>query len=148
MDGRCQDEYLHSTDPRLDGERVNVTFRWIEEPRTSVPVGCWGRVLLTHLCKGFIRLCMRGSGWAGMVLWVDPVVLAWVGVVASGLPRPRETLAWEEHAFLSETFVFTPEVHVPPYVMQGKILGSVLVYGFGVVGGFCGGMGFFGVLGV
>ena len=27
MHGRCQDEYLHSTDPRSDGERVNITYR-------------------------------------------------------------------------------------------------------------------------
>ena len=43
-----------------------------------------------------------------MVLWVCPVVLARDGVVASGLPRPRGTLAWEEYAFLGETLVFTP----------------------------------------
>ena len=29
MDGRCQDEYLHCTEPLQGGERVKITFRWI-----------------------------------------------------------------------------------------------------------------------
>ena len=29
MDGQCQDECLHCTDPGLEQERINVTFRWI-----------------------------------------------------------------------------------------------------------------------
>ena len=29
MDGQCQDEFLHSTDPRSEQERIDVTFRWI-----------------------------------------------------------------------------------------------------------------------
>ena len=39
MDGRCQDEYLHSTDPRLDGERVNITFRWLKNHVPQCLVG-------------------------------------------------------------------------------------------------------------
>ena len=34
MDGCCQDENLHCTDPLQGGERVNITFRWI---RNHVP---------------------------------------------------------------------------------------------------------------
>ena len=29
MDGQCQDEFLHCTDPGLEQEWINVTFRWI-----------------------------------------------------------------------------------------------------------------------
>ena len=29
MDGQCQDEFLNCTDPGLDHEWINVTFRWI-----------------------------------------------------------------------------------------------------------------------
>ena len=82
MEGRCQDEYLHSTDPRLDEERVNITFLWLKN-----------HVLLAHLCKGSTRPCMRGTGWAGMEFWVGPVDHARDGVVASCLPRPCGTLA-------------------------------------------------------
>ena len=37
MDGCCQDEYLHCTDPRLEGEQVNVTIRWIRNHSPGVP---------------------------------------------------------------------------------------------------------------
>ena len=94
MDGRCQDEYLHSTDPRLDGERVNITFRWLKNHVPQCPLGA-GVVCCLPTCvkKGFTRPCIRGTGRAGMVFWVGPVVLARDGVVASGLPRPGGTLA-------------------------------------------------------
>ena len=41
MDGRCQDEYLHCTEPLQGGERVNVTFRWIRNhvPRCTLAAG-------------------------------------------------------------------------------------------------------------
>ena len=31
MDGQCQDEFLHCTDPGLEQERIYVTFRWIRQ---------------------------------------------------------------------------------------------------------------------
>ena len=39
MDGRCQDKYFHSTDPKLHGERVNITFRLIENHLPQCLVG-------------------------------------------------------------------------------------------------------------
>ena len=41
MDGCCQDEYLHCTDPLRGGERVNITFRWIGNhvPRCPLAAG-------------------------------------------------------------------------------------------------------------
>ena len=35
MDGQCQDEFLHCTDPGLEQERINVTFRWITRHTAS-----------------------------------------------------------------------------------------------------------------
>ena len=35
MKGQCQDEFLHCTDPGLERERINVTFRWIRKHATS-----------------------------------------------------------------------------------------------------------------
>ena len=39
MGGRCQDEFLHCTDPGLEQERINVTFRcrWIKQHVASCP---------------------------------------------------------------------------------------------------------------
>ena len=31
MDGQCQDEFLHPTDPGSDQERINITFRWVKQ---------------------------------------------------------------------------------------------------------------------
>ena len=31
MDGRCQDKFLHRTDPCREQERINITFRWIKQ---------------------------------------------------------------------------------------------------------------------
>ena len=35
MDGQCQDEFLHCTDPGLEQEWINVTFRWIKQHGAS-----------------------------------------------------------------------------------------------------------------
>ena len=37
MDGQCQDEFLHCTDPGLEQERIEVTFRWIKQHVASCP---------------------------------------------------------------------------------------------------------------
>ena len=39
IDGCCQDEYLHCTDPRMQGEGVNVTFRWLKNHLPRCPLG-------------------------------------------------------------------------------------------------------------
>ena len=38
MDGQCQDEFLHCTDPGLERERINVRFRWVEQHAASCPL--------------------------------------------------------------------------------------------------------------
>ena len=38
MDGRCQDKFLHRTDPCREQERINVTFRWIKQHVASCPL--------------------------------------------------------------------------------------------------------------
>ena len=38
MHGQCQDEFLHCTDPGLERERINVTFRWIRQHTASCPL--------------------------------------------------------------------------------------------------------------
>ena len=37
MDGQCQDEFPHCTDPGLEQERINVTFRWIKQHVAACP---------------------------------------------------------------------------------------------------------------
>ena len=38
MDGQCQDEFLHRTDPGREQERINVTFRWVKQQVSSCPL--------------------------------------------------------------------------------------------------------------
>ena len=35
MDGQCQDEFLHRTDPGWAQDRINVTFRWVKQHASS-----------------------------------------------------------------------------------------------------------------
>ena len=35
MDGQCQDEFRHCTDPSSDQERISITFRWVKQPVAS-----------------------------------------------------------------------------------------------------------------
>ena len=38
IDGHCQDEFLHRTDPGREQERINVTFRWVKQHVSSCPL--------------------------------------------------------------------------------------------------------------
>ena len=38
MDGQCQDEFLHRTDPGREQERINITFRWVKKHVSSCPL--------------------------------------------------------------------------------------------------------------
>ena len=38
MDGQCQDEYLHRTDPGRGQDRINITFRWVKQHVSSCPL--------------------------------------------------------------------------------------------------------------
>ena len=35
MDGQCQDEFLHRTDPGREQDRINITFRWVTQHVSS-----------------------------------------------------------------------------------------------------------------
>ena len=56
MDGQCQDEFLHSTDPGSEQERINVTFRWIQQHVAFLSFFKGrGGMLFANVCAGFIR---------------------------------------------------------------------------------------------
>ena len=52
MDGSCQDEYLHCTDPLRGGERVNITFRWIRKHVPQCPLAAGVVCCLPTCAKG------------------------------------------------------------------------------------------------
>ena len=38
MDGQCQDEFLHRTDPGREQDRINISFRWVKQHASSCPL--------------------------------------------------------------------------------------------------------------
>ena len=65
MDGCCQDEYLHCTDPLQGGERVNITFRWIRNHVPRCPLAAGVVCCLPTCAKGSLvssntELFLRG----------------------------------------------------------------------------------------
>ena len=64
MDGQCQDELLHCTDPGLEQERINVTFRWIRQHTTSCPLRAGVVCCLPTCAQGFSGPVMGNGGLA------------------------------------------------------------------------------------
>ena len=70
MDGQCQDEFLHCTDPGLEQERINVTFRWIRQHTTSCPLRAGVVCCLPTCAQGFSVPDMGNGGSSTFwVLW-------------------------------------------------------------------------------
>ena len=53
MDGQCQDEFRHCTDPGSEQERIIVTFRWIRQHTTSCPLRAGVVCCLPTCARGF-----------------------------------------------------------------------------------------------
>ena len=58
----CQDEFLHCTDPGLEQERINVTFRWIRQHTPSPFAGC-GSMSSANVYAGFFLYCYGDLGF-------------------------------------------------------------------------------------
>ena len=58
LDGQCQDEFLHRTDPGREQERINITFFWVKQHVSSCPLFKAGvGMLFANVCEGFISSC-------------------------------------------------------------------------------------------
>ena len=54
MDGQCQDEFRHCTDPGSDQERINITFRWVKQHVASCSLSeNRSDMLFANVCAGF-----------------------------------------------------------------------------------------------
>ena len=60
MDGQCQDEFLHCTDPGLEQERIIVTFRWIPQHAAFQRVRSI-HLLLLRVVLGLVHFGHSGS---------------------------------------------------------------------------------------
>ena len=68
MDGQCQDDFLHCTDPGLEPERINVTFRWIKHHVASCPFLRTGVACCLPTCAqgssvSATELAGKGAAW-------------------------------------------------------------------------------------
>ena len=71
MDGQCQDEFLHCTDPGLEQERINVTFRWIKRHTASCALRTGGVCCLPTCAQGSPVSVTRNVGCSAfLALWV------------------------------------------------------------------------------
>ena len=93
MDGSCQDEYLHCTDPKLDGERVNITYRWLKKHLPQCPAGTGVMCCLPACVRGSpVSVCagIQGSGWGWrnflwFLLGLGIVLLAFLAFFGGGM---------------------------------------------------------------
>ena len=138
MDGRCQDEYLHSTDPRLQAGRVNITFRWIKDHLPQCLVGA-GVVCCLPTCVGGSSVSTSaGMAWPVWDFWGVPFGPAGVGIAGTCDPHVGVTLATEGRCALVESLVARSGTCIFFVVLLGGSLGPVLATGvFGVSGEEC-----------
>ena len=73
MDGQCQDEFRHCTDPGSDQERINITFRWVKQHVASCSFLRTGVTCCLPTCaRGFsfsdTGIVGIGSSWAFWLL--------------------------------------------------------------------------------
>ena len=77
MDGCCQDEYLHCTDPLQGGERVNTTFRWIRNHVPRCPLAAGVVCCLPTCAKGSLVSSNTELFLPGLLSVVLLALLGW-----------------------------------------------------------------------
>ena len=86
MDGQCQDEFYHCTDPGSHQERINVTFRWIKQHVAScsfLRTGCgmlFANVYAVFVCSWY----GDGGEWLNLAFLVSSQCLVHMGVPIPG----------------------------------------------------------------
>ena len=68
MDGQCQDEFLHRTDPGRKQERINVTFLWVRQHVSSCPLFRTGVACCLPTCAQGLSVPVMGNFGFG-VFW-------------------------------------------------------------------------------
>ena len=84
MDGRCQDKFLHRTDPCREQERINITFRWIKQHVSSCPLFRTGVACCLPTCAQGLSVPVIGNSGYGIfwVFWLLFCVLCAGGLLA------------------------------------------------------------------
>ena len=69
MDGQCQDEFLHRTDPGREQDRINITFRWVKQYVSSCPLFKAGVACCLPTCAQGSSVPVMGNSGNG-IFWV------------------------------------------------------------------------------
>ena len=95
MDGQCQDEFLHRTDPGLEQDRINITFRWVKQHVSSFLLFKAGVACCLPTCAKGLSVPVMGNPVNAIFLGF--VVSSWclVHVGSTSLPAvSRLGLHW------------------------------------------------------
>ena len=86
MDGQCQDEILHRTDPGREQERINIAFRWFKQHVSHFPSFKAGVACCLPTCaQGSSVPVMRECCFFASFCF-SSVPCAFEGVSSAGLP--------------------------------------------------------------
>ena len=87
VDGQCQDEFLHRTDPSREQDRINITFRWVKQHVSSCSLPKAGVACCLPTCAQGSSVRVMGSTVNGVfcAFWFLLGVLVHMG--SSGLSR-------------------------------------------------------------
>ena len=94
MDGRCQDKFLHCTDPCREQERINITFRWIKQHVSSCPLFRTGVACCLPTCAQGLSAPVMGNSGNGIFLGFLASLLCLVCLGSAsfaGLPFAHKT---------------------------------------------------------
>ena len=103
MDGQCQDEFLHCTDPGLEHERINVTFRWIRQHTPSCPLRAGVVCCLPTCAQGFSVPVVGNGGFSSFWVWWEllgalcvwrMLVLLVFSLILTGFEFQRYVFRW------------------------------------------------------
>ena len=133
MDGQCQDEFYHCTDPGSDQERINITFRWVKQHVASCSFLRTGVACCLPTCaRGFsfsdTGIVEKGSFFVFLAspwYFVDPG-----GICFCTLP-PCVYKVWASKMCpLSDTPCGRRSVGALSWLPLGSLLGSTKNYHF------------------
>ena len=69
MDGQCQDEFLHRTNPGRELDRINIPFRWVKQHVPSCPLFKAGVACCLPTCAQGSSDLVMGNATNGVFWW-------------------------------------------------------------------------------
>ena len=143
MDGQCQDEFYHCTDPGSDQERINITFRWVKQHVASCSFLRTGVACCLPTCSRGFSFSDTGEVGIGVFGWFFGFFLvlcaSWEYLFLYFTPLCVQSLGIEDvpstgHALWAE--VGGGIIFVTPGKFAGKHekLPAFKIMGFGIFG--------------